>query len=167
MIRKYTEEDFFLLQSWITDATTLFQVAGSSWTYPLTPTQINRHRLDHPHKQLYIGYDQRNEPVAIGEIITNDEHSPRLGRILVGDQAKRGKGLGERFVRELVDECVRLYNPRNICLFVLESNVSAANCYKKIGFQFTDEAIPDMVFHDRSFRVLKMVMNLKERETVA
>ncbi|MBC6489720.1 GNAT family N-acetyltransferase [Flavihumibacter stibioxidans] len=161
-IRKYRPEDISLLQQWITDPELMFTVAGPGWNYPITTAQIEAHQQQYPSKQLYIG-EADGMPVAMGEIIVNEEHAPRLGRLLVGDQNKRGLGIGEKFIRELMSECIRLYHPDSICLFVLETNLSAIRLYKKIGFSFTGDHIPDMIREGEPRKVLKMILNCGEK----
>lgn len=158
MIRKYQSTDFPWLLQWVTDPKSLFTFAGPSWIFPITNEQVITHQQKYPGKQLYVGIDENNAPVAIGEIITNEEHAPRLGRLLVGDPAKRGLGLGEKFIRELVETCIRLYQPKDICLFVLEENTIAIRTYLKLGFRISEEKITEMVFDNQPYPVLKMVL---------
>jgi RimJ/RimL family protein N-acetyltransferase len=157
MLRKYKDEDFELLEGWVTDPALLFQFAGPGWSYPLTREQIKKHQADYPFKQLYI-WEDGMEASAIGEIISNEPHSPRIGRLLIGNPDLRGKGLGEKFLRELISECYRLYGTVSICLFVLEENYNAIRCYEKTGFKKTAEAVPDLLFNQKSFKLIKMVL---------
>ncbi len=161
MIRKYLEEDFSQLSKWITSPQLLFQFAGPGWKYPLTKEQVQKHQEDFPHKQLYLGCDASGKPYAIGEIITNEPHSPRIGRLLIGNPLDRGKGLGGVFLQELIAETARLYDPLSICLFVLENNAPAIRCYQKLGFEFSEEPIPDMLLEDIPYRVYKMILKMK------
>jgi RimJ/RimL family protein N-acetyltransferase len=158
MIRKYRAEDFEWLRKWVTHPKQLFVFAGPSWSFPITEEQVVDHQRKFPGKQLYIGLNEENEPIAIGEIITNELHAPRLGRLLVGDPANRGHGLGTKFIRELIATFVALHQPNDICLFVLEENAQAIRTYEKIGFQLTDEKIPDMIFDSHAYPVLKMIL---------
>lgn len=160
MIREYQPADFSWLQQWVTDPKALFTFAGPSWSFPLTKEQIIDHQQKFPFKQLYVGVDKTDAPFAIGEIITNEEHAPRLGRLLVGDPAKRGLGLGEKFIRGLMDKLIQFHGATKICLFVLEENLTAIRTYKKIGFRFSAENIPDMVFENKPYPVFKMVIQL-------
>lgn len=163
-IRKYRPEDILLLENWFTDPELLFTVAGPGWTYPISPEQIQLHQQQYPFKQIYIG-EENGLPVAMGEIIVNEEHAPRLGRLLVGEKQKRGSGLGERFIRLLLEECIRLYHPASICLFVLETNLPAIGLYKKIGFLLSDEKIQDMIYMGDPRKVLKMILPCKAEFT--
>ncbi|MBZ5855965.1 GNAT family N-acetyltransferase [Flavihumibacter profundi] len=162
MIRKYQPDDFHILEKWVQDPKLLFTFAGPSWSFPITQQQVAAHQEKFPNKQLYIGLNDLGDPIAIGEIITDEPHSPRLGRLLVGDPALRGKGIGEKFIRELIAECVRLNQIDNICLFVLEENQSAISLYKKIGFIFSEEKIPDMILENQSYPVLKMLLKIAD-----
>lgn len=161
MIRKYEPADFPLLQSWVTDPKDLFTFAGPSWAYPLTESQVEAHQEKFPHKQLYLGLDESGQPFAIGEIILREVHAPRLGRLLVGDPLKRGKGLGWQFIRELILECLEIHPTEQISLFVLQENQQAIKTYLNLGFQFSPEDIPDMHFNGQAFLVRKMVLDTK------
>jgi ribosomal protein S18 acetylase RimI-like enzyme len=161
MIRPYRDEDFPFLEKWITDPFLLFQVAGPSWTYPITREQISAHQLHNPNKQLYVGLNDAGQPVAFGEIIHGEIHSPRLGRLLVGDPNLRSQGIGRQFIQDLLEECRRLHAPEAICLFVLETNLNAYSLYKKLGFIESTATIPDMEWNGEKFRVIKMVLPLK------
>ncbi len=160
MIRKYTPEDFKYLATWVTDAELLLMFSGPEWRFPLTPEQIENHQRKYPFKQLYIGCNEKELPYAIGELIWNEPNSPRLGRLLIGDQSQRGKGLGVAFIKELIEECRRVLAPENICLFVFDENISAIKCYEKLGFTY-DAADPVIVSLDeKEYKMLKMNLQL-------
>ena len=133
-LKKYTAEDFDLLQSWVTNAELLFKFAGTAWTFPLTDHQIFEYQTRHPERQFYMAIDDEEKAVAFGEIIVNDVNTPRLGRLLVGEATSRGKGLGVKFVDLLIQECNQRLNPDIIYLYVFEDNYQAIRCYEKYGF---------------------------------
>jgi len=133
-LKKYTNEDFDLLESWITDAELLFQFAGTAWKFPMTLRQMMDYQSQFPERQFYLAYDAQNEPFAFGEIITNDKNTPRLGRLLIGKQDSRGKGLGVKFIQLLIEECNQRLAPDIIYLYVFENNHPAVRCYEKAGF---------------------------------
>lgn len=155
-IRKYQPGDFPLLEKWFTDEELLFQFAGPDWHFPITEEQIRRHQEKFPFKQLYIGEDENKVPVALGELIWNEPNSPRIGRLLVGDPAKRGKGVGEQLIRELIRELMTIAPSPVIFLYVLESNVSAIGLYQKLGFKTCAEEGPVMVFRGKPMKTRKM-----------
>lgn len=161
MIRKYRDDDFPFLEQWVSNDALLFQFAGPSWSYPITREQILAHQLDHPNKQLYVALNDTGQPIAIGELIHGEIHSPRLGRLLVGDPNLRGQGIGRKFMMDLIEECRTLHHPQEICLFVLASNRKAYSLYRRIGFVDSTAAIPDMEWKGEKFPVIKMVLDLR------
>ncbi len=156
MLKPYENADFHLLQKWITDADLMFQFAGTTWQFPLTQEALDAFAMANPNRFAYIGLDDENEPYAYGEFITGGENTPRLGRLLVGESNKRGKGFGQKFIAELIDECVKLTATKEIFLFVFESNIPAIKCYEKLGFRFTEDAAFRLNYKGEEFKVLKM-----------
>jgi RimJ/RimL family protein N-acetyltransferase len=156
MLRKYTNDDFNYLQEWITDAHILFRFSGPDWQFPLTQEVLNSYIASHPQRQFYMGISGDGKPFAFGEIIDGDAFSPRLGRLLVGKAENRGKGLGQVFVRELIDECIQKIHPPEIYLYVFEDNDIGINCYKKCGFEFCGDGHFQLEKDGVEMKVLKM-----------
>lgn len=134
----YQHHHFNWLAQWVTSADLLFQFAGTDFTYLLTVAQLNKYQELHPDRHFYVAVDANDNPYAFGEIIPQANNTPRLGRILVGDPNKRGKGLGKVFMQLLVNECKRVYNCLNVELYVAANNIQAIKCYEKVGFRFLD-----------------------------
>lgn len=140
-LRKYADSDFPVLKSWVTDAKLLFLFAGGNWSYPLEFEQVRDYQLAHPLKQSYLLCDDEGHPVAFGELITGDVNSPRLGRLLVGGEENRGKGIGKILIQHLITES-RKRNPEDfIHLFVFEENTPAIRCYENMGFKFVPQVV--------------------------
>jgi RimJ/RimL family protein N-acetyltransferase len=156
-LRKYAPSDFHYLSSWVTDADLLFQFAGPDWSFPLTEEQLSSYQQKFLYKQFYIGL-HNDIPFAFGEIIWNETVSPRLGRLLVGGETNRGKGLGQQFIQLLIEECKMLFNADAIHLFVLENNKQAIACYLKCGFVFAETPHFTLPYKDENYKVLKMTM---------
>ncbi len=161
MIKKYEDTDFKLLTDWVTDDDLLFQFSGPDWTFPITKEQIRNHQLKFPFRQLYVGYNANCEAYALGEIITNEQDAPRLGRLLIGNPSLRGKGLGQVFIGELIEECSKLHSPEQIHLFVYEHNLQAIKCYERLGFRFNNDGGRILVKDEKEVKVLKMTLEVR------
>ncbi len=161
MLRPYSDDQFRLLASWITDPYILFQSSGTYFSYPLTRGQIEDYLIRFPERRFYFGYDREQEPYAFGEIIPKPGHPPRLGRLLIGEPERRGKGLGGIFVRELVAEIRHTLNPGAVDLFVLENNAPAIRCYEKVGFRFLPHEQFELLFGGTPYQVKKMRLTLE------
>lgn len=142
-LRKFTNHDINLLISWVTSPELLFQFAGHSWQFPLDDEELSVYFSFNKDRQAYIMEDEGFQGIGFGEIIYDDNPSPRLGRLIIGASEKRGQGYGSEMVRLMVEECVKCYNPEIVHLFVLENNEPAIRCYLKCGFEMQ----PDTFIH--------------------
>ncbi|GGC48378.1 aminoglycoside N(6')-acetyltransferase [Parapedobacter defluvii] len=156
ILRRFEEVDFDWLQSWVTSPELLFQFSGERFSYPLSLEQLTEYRAEYPDRRMYIAWVQ-GQPMAFGEIIPQDNGRPRLGRILVGNPAIRGMGIGARFITALVDECGRLYDCDAVELNVWDENISAIRCYEKVGFVFQADDRTVLSAFGRTFNIHKMV----------
>lgn len=156
---KYSSNYFSILQSWVTDPDLLFQFAGSDFRFPLTTGQLINYEAGHPDRSFYMCLDE-GKPIAFGEIIPQQNGVPRLGRLLVGGENSRGKGLGVRFIKLLIEECKRLYHPPSVELYVLDDNRQAIRCYQKCGFDFLPGQSIKILYNGRDFAGLKMAIGL-------
>ena len=160
MIRKYLEDDFEILENWVTDKELLLQFSGTDFSFPLTKDQIERYQTINPDRLFYIGIDQNSQPYAFGEIIPQMNNVPRLARILIGEGLRRGMGLGQLFVKDLVQECIALYDGKTIELFVWDQNYTAVSCYKKVGFEYLPKKQMTMLHDDKQYDIYKMRLTL-------
>jgi len=159
MLKPYEHADVELLQSWVTDPDMLFQFAGTEFSYPITRAQISQYQAKYPHRHFYIGYTEDSVPFAFGEIIPQDNNTPRLGRLLIGDPGLRGKGLGVYFVRLLIQECKKLFSTNFVDLYVWDNNMAAIQCYKRVGFTFVEIEPFKLVHNQTEYNLLKMTIN--------
>ncbi len=158
-ITKYSILYFNFLSRWITDANLLFQFAGTDFSFPITELQLIGYQKNHPNRNFYIGLNTVNEPVAFGEIIPQGNNIPRIGRLLIGNPQERGKGFGTSFIHLLLAECKALFQTKTVELFVLENNLPAVHCYRKIGFQFLPNQSWKVSHNQQNFVLLKMAYN--------
>lgn len=158
-ITQYSASYFNFLSRWTTDADLLFQFAGTEFSYPITEKQIEDYQHKNPDRNFYIGLNEVNEAVAFGEVIPQENQIPRIGRLLIGNPADRGKGYGTSFIRLLLAECRVLFQTKTVELFVLEDNLAAIHCYQKIGFQFLPNQTWEMSHKQQNFVLHKMAYN--------
>lgn len=160
MIRKYEDKDFRLLELWISSADLLFQFAGTDFQYPITKEQIESYKNSQSNRQFYIFLDENNNEQGFGEIILQKSNNPRLARLIIGNLNERNKGLGEKFVKELVAESILIYNPIKIDLYVWIENHNAIKCYEKVGFEFNKNKSFSIEQNGKEFLIKKMSLYL-------
>jgi RimJ/RimL family protein N-acetyltransferase len=158
-ITKYDPSYFGFLSHWITDPDLLFQFAGTEFSYPITEKQIEDYQHKNPDRNFYIGLNEANEAVAFGEIIPQENQIPRIGRLLIGNPAERGKGYGTAFIHLLLSVCKTQFQTDTVELFVLEDNLFTINCYQKIGFRFLPDQTWEVSHNGQKYLLHKMAYN--------
>ncbi len=158
MLKPFEPTDFDLLESWVTGPEMLFQFGGSTFCYPITLDQLMTYAAEHTDRRFYIGYTKANVAFSFGEIIPQDDNSVRLGRLLIGDESLRGRGLGKYFVDLLISESRFRFNASRIDLYVWDNNPAAIACYKKAGFDFIPIEPFSITFNDTVYNLLKMTL---------
>lgn len=155
-IIKYQPAHFNFLNKWITSPDLLFQFAGTTFSFPITENQLNKYQSENPERCFYIGLNDESEPVAFGEIIPQETNIPRIGRLLIGNPANRGKGYGTAFIHLLLQKCRLQFQTKTVELFVLEDNFPAIKCYQKIGFKFLPDQSWTVNHNEQDYLLQKM-----------
>lgn len=149
-------EDFDTLISWVDSPETLMQFAGPSFSFPLTAEQLETSLQDlnrHAFKAVDV---ERKKMMGYGEIYFKLK-TAFLGRIIIGEQNMRGRGLGLVLVQQLTHYAYRL-NPQQIELNVFDWNIAAIKCYQKAGFVFDPDKRLQRKANGKSWTVLNMVL---------
>lgn len=66
--------------------------------------------------------------------------SAEFGRIMIGDDDYKGKGLGAKITSAIVNYAFEELNLKNVYLEVFSDNLSAIKTYEKAGFKFESES---------------------------
>lgn len=156
MLRPYTKTDFPFLEKWVDSAELLLQFAGTDFSWPLTEKQLSDYQNLHPDRSFYMGTTGNQVPFAFGEIIPQENNIPRLGRIIIGDSASRGKGLGRQFVNLLLEECWSKNFKQAVDLFVWDKNTAAIKCYQAVGFIYNPEKEITLTIENQSYNIHRM-----------
>lgn len=161
MLKPYTDSAFNLLEKWITDPELLLQFAGTDFSFPVTREQISDYKSNHPERSFYLGYTFNMTPFGFGEIIPQENGRPRLGRILVGDPALRGQGLGRYFITLLLNECKHRFPSDGVDLYVWNMNTAAIRCYSAVGFKYDIEKCTTLIHKNTSYDIHKMTFTFQ------
>lgn len=138
----FTESDFNQLIDWVNTSLEFFhQWGGHSFTYPLTISQleeyIERANTEGARAFIYKVIDtSRNKiigHISIGRIDYHND-SARIGRVLIGDKAYLGKGIGTLMMKQCTDIAFRTLPIHRLSLGVFDFNKAAIRSYEKVGF---------------------------------
>lgn len=139
---KYFERtDFKQLIDWIDSPRLLLQWGGAAFSYPLTEKQLenylknaNTHGSDTLiYKVVMIETGEVIGHVSLGRIDRVNE-SARIGKVLIGNQSARGKGIGQQLIKKVLNVAFGELHLHRVSLGVFDFNLPAIACYEKVGF---------------------------------
>jgi ribosomal protein S18 acetylase RimI-like enzyme len=120
-----------LVSSWSTSPDEVF--AWCSRTEAPVPAEVIAGWSEPADVDAYMLVDDEGEPVAYGELWTDDdEHEVELARLIVAP-ALRGRGVGRQLVARLTELALRRHP--FVALRVHPDNAVARRCYAAAGFE--------------------------------
>jgi RimJ/RimL family protein N-acetyltransferase len=138
----FVEQDFAQLIEWSGNEAFLSQWAGPFFTYPLSKEQLSAYSKDanDVRKSDKLNYKivlaQTGEAVAhlsIGSIDRTNS-SARLTKVLIGNPAFRGKGIGKAMIEAALAICFGKMGLHKVSLGVYDFNIPALKTYESSGF---------------------------------
>lgn len=155
----FTSQDIDRLIAWINNEKELIQFAGPIFQFPLTREQLENYLKDRNRTAFKIIHNESGNVIGHCEAYAINTNTVRLCRILLGDKTYRGKGLGLTATSELVKWCLKSLKAKNIDLNVYDFNTVAINCYKKLGFEETQE-IQETKYKGETWKSIRMRLNI-------
>nr|WP_307339154.1 GNAT family protein [Metabacillus malikii] len=139
-LRFFEDSDFQQLIDWIKTPELLLQWGGPQFRYPLSEEQLKSYvkgaNKDKSNHFIYSVVNNTNE--VIGHIslgnIDRENESARVGKVLVGEQTLRGKGIGQLMMTQILKVAFEEHNLHRVSLGVFDFNFLAIACYESVGF---------------------------------
>ncbi len=169
-LRKFEETDIARLINWIHDARVMAQWARQQYQYPLDRAQllksIERTRGgDRPAHCMFTACRQ-DDITAVGHIelmsIDYGNGIARLGRVLIGQDEDRGKGMGTAMVAEALHYTFNTLGLTEVKLGVFDCNQQAMDCFRKSGFAEYEFRENVQQFDDESWSLVMMKLSRHE-----
>ena len=162
-LEKFTSQHYATLISWVSCAEDLMQFAGSAYRFSLTHEQLDESLLD-PNRYAFSVYDSETKlHIGHGQLYVNDA-TILLGRILIGEPSLRGRGIGKQIVQSLLKFGFNNFPQTTAELNVFDWNLSAIECYKRVGFTLNPMKNVTRMIKDETWTALNMILE-KERWT--
>ena len=140
-LQPFKQEDFSQLIEWIDSPKLLLQWAGPTFHYPLTIEQLETYikTANQKNADTYIYKVIETETnTVVGHIslgrMDRKNQSARIGKVLVGVQKSRGRGIGQQMIKEVLKLAFHEHKLHRVSLGVYDFNISAIACYEKAGF---------------------------------
>lgn len=135
-LRALALADCETLLSWIPSADALFQWSGPwDFRWPLDRLQLERDvSRAGDHRRRYVAVSASDELVGHAMLSIQPEHGLGvIGRVLI-DPARRGEGLGNALMYEIVRVGFDELGLHRLQLGVYDFNLGAIACYERAGF---------------------------------
>jgi RimJ/RimL family protein N-acetyltransferase len=158
----FTESDFDLMISWIDSEELLVTIAGTDFTYPLTPDQLSAYLRIRNSRSFTIIDAVLNKKVGHAEIVSSGQGLYKIDKLLVGDRSLRGKGLGQTIIQELLQYAFLKLNASAVELNVFDWNTAGIRCYEKCGFVLNRQKKKSFQVGNKTWIALNMI--IKERD---
>ncbi len=146
-------EDFNMLSSWIKSEDDMVQFSGGAFSYPLNKKQVQECLDDNKRYTFSVVY--KDKIIGYCEIYLENKSIAKLGKVLIGDEKYRGKGLGTKLIKEMLRYCFVNLQVNYVHLYVYDWNKGAIICYNKCGFK-TNGNTKITKFSDKIWTALDM-----------
>jgi RimJ/RimL family protein N-acetyltransferase len=160
-LEQFGSDNYADLIAWIGSEEALMQFAGPLLKFPLTAEQLDVSLSDKNRLAFRVIDNETNLGVGHAEVYLS-ENTAKIGRILIGDTAHRGKGLGQQIMGLLLDFSFTTFNISLVELNVFEWNVAAIKCYEKVGFTINPGKTMERKVKDKTWIAINMTIE-KER----
>lgn len=150
--------DVDALMEWFSSAEDIRVWGGPTFRFPFTRETF----CEDIHWQKIASYCLRNPGgtrVAFGQLYDRNERI-HLARLVVAP-GSRGRGVGKRLVRMLMEAGSAGLSRRGYSLFVLRDNDAACRCYESLGFSISDYP-EDMPHADICYYLTRPAMGMED-----
>lgn len=153
-LHPFLPADWIYPAAWVSNQDELTQFAGTEFNYPLDAQQIADF-LQWPNHEVFKA-SWEDQVVGMAEVIYVGEQAARIGRVIIGEKAHRGKGLGGQLMTRLVDYIQTNLSRPTVRLYVFKWNKGAVRCYEKVGFVFTGQNTIEVKPENEDWQALEM-----------
>jgi RimJ/RimL family protein N-acetyltransferase len=164
-LNKFNRENYASLIAWVETEEDLMQFAGPLLKFPLTPQQLDASLSDKNRIAFTVVDDETNLTIGHAETYLT-ENTVKIGRILIGSKALRGKGLGQQIIEMLLDFSFTNFDRTVVELNVFDWNISAIKCYEKAGFTINPGKTLERKVKDKTWTALNMTIDKKRYEQI-
>jgi len=151
----FEDEHAARVASWVLDEREAYLLA------PRTPPPLTADKIrgwSGPGRQQFLLIELgKKHPVAYGELnlLRTEERHFWLGHLIV-DPRRRGRELGTRLTRLLLELAFNQQGARRVTLVVFPENHRALACYRAAGLREAGAEMHYFPLYDRRVRLLKM-----------
>ncbi|RXJ74934.1 GNAT family N-acetyltransferase [Veronia nyctiphanis] len=130
---------------------------GPLYRWPITVEQIAEHQQKEEVSSFWLVSDEQK--IGFIELFRLSEGEFRLCRVLINEEAGRGKGYGKQLVQMAIDYATENLSAHSLSLAVFEKNTPAIRCYESLGFRVTGRETSVRSFNNEDWPLLRMSLS--------
>ena len=154
-LKLFKLEDWKCVEKWTSNQSELIQFAGSIFSFPIDQKQVENYLSD-SNRIVFRVETKNGHTVGMAEISLEANNIAKLARILIGEKAMRGKGIGTELIKKLTQYAFSVLKANKVILNVYKWNKGAIKCYQKVGFSHTDAPIAYVRVGNDEWETLQM-----------
>lgn len=154
----FNPSDFGDFISWIDNEELLVTIAGTAFNYPLSSEQLQNYlSLENSYSFTIVDAEQ-NKKVGHVEVVLSGYRIYKIDKLIIGDIANRGRGIGEKVINELLKFSFQNLNALVVELNVFDWNLGGIKCYKKCGFIMNEDGSTNFQVGEKNWTALNMTI---------
>ena len=161
-LKPFEPSDIPLLLDWIDTEEAMIQFAGPVFAWPLSREQLISHLSDAERRVYKVIAEDESKTIGISEIYPRSSVHGVISRVLIGDKAYRGKGIGKILIRRLVDIGFGELGYEAISLKVYDFNKAAIKTYQGVGFKVVENEHYETPVGDDVWTAKEMIIYKQE-----
>ena len=151
--------------NWIKEERVFKMWCADKFNYPLTIEQLKAYKDECEQNELewvLVALDEKGIPVGHFSMrrINYEKESVHLGFIVI-DENKRGLGYGKEMVELAVKYAFELLKVKRVTLGVYDVNLTAKQCYEKVGFVTETYDEESFTYKDETWGMFNMAIERK------
>jgi ribosomal-protein-alanine N-acetyltransferase len=135
-LRITIDSDYYMIASWIPDATSCARWAGPHLRFPFLPQELPE-LLMVPNSSSLSMAEDNGVLLGFGQFWRRGKSLVHLGRIIVSPH-RLGRGYGKTLCNLLIAEALSATNAEIISLRVYRDNAPAFSIYSNLGFRIVE-----------------------------
>jgi RimJ/RimL family protein N-acetyltransferase len=160
----FSEADFSQLIEWVNSEELLTNWAGSLFSFPLTQESMEWYLSKSNdikasdvfiYKVVDAGTGEAVGHISLGSI-SKKNRSGRITRVLIGDDANKGKGYCKGMVKAVLKIGFEELNLHRISLGVYDFNKAAIRCYQSSGFTIEGVSRDILLYEGKWWSLVEM-----------
>lgn len=155
----FSAADFDAFISWVNTEELLVTIAGNVFTWPLTAPQLQKYlELENSHSFTVVDAAEHKK-IGHAEIVLSGRDMYKIDKLIIGETANRGKGIGQAVINELLLYSFTKLDAEIVELNVFDWNRAGIRCYEKCGFVMNNDKQAVFEVGDKSWIALNMTID--------